>query len=88
MSDVLCRCHGYLAVAADGVCGVVETPLFPPGSGEPDYLIVKTGGRIRPRYPVVSMALVTAVDPERELVLLSASKDELQRLPERLPLAT
>jgi len=88
MFDVLCRCHGYLAVAADGVCGVVETPLFPPDSGEPDYLIVKTGGRIRPRYPVVSMALVTAVDPERELVLLSASKDELQRLPERLPLAT
>jgi hypothetical protein len=85
--DVIARSHGFLAVASDGPCGAVETPLFPPDGGEPDFLVVRIGDRVRPRFPIVPAVFVAEVDPEREVVRLALSRAELRRLPERLPLA-
>lgn len=79
------RCAGYVAVARDGVCGTVDTPLR--GAGKPDYLVLRLGSRIRPRYPIVTLAFVESVDPTRELVYLSVSRDDLAVLPEHLPLS-
>lgn len=86
-ANALSRCKGYLVVALDGTCGVVETPLFPPEGSDPDFLVVRTGGKSRPRFPIAAAALVLAVDPERELVLLRATRAEVAALPEHLPLA-
>jgi hypothetical protein len=82
----LAACHGYQVAAADGLVGEVDTPLFPPDITEPDYLIVRVGGRLRPRYPVVPTALVEEIAPERRLVLLRGMRNEIERLPENLPL--
>jgi hypothetical protein len=87
MQRSLAGCHGFLVVGTDGACGAVETPLFPPDRVDPDFLIVRTGGRVRPRFRVVSTALVEAVDGDSERVLLRLSGEELRRLPEHLPLA-
>lgn len=84
--DRLARSHGYVTVARDGVCGTVETPLFPPDRSEPDFVVLRMDGGRRPRYPVVSSALVEWVDPERELVFLGATRAELSVLPDRSPL--
>jgi hypothetical protein len=82
----LARSHGYLAVARDGVCGVVETPLFPPYGSDPDFVVLRLEDGPRSRYPAVSPALVEWVDPERELVFLNATLAELSRLPDSSPL--
>lgn len=87
MRDEISRSHGFLAVATDGPCGAVETPLFPPDGGEPDFLVVRLGDRVRPRFPIVSTALVAEVDADREVVRLALSRAEVTRLPEYLPLA-
>jgi hypothetical protein len=86
-SDPLSRCHGYLVIARDGLCGAVDTPIFPPDGGEPDYIVIRTGGRVHPRFPIVAAALVDGVDPHRELVYLDLDKDEVGQMPEHLPLA-
>jgi hypothetical protein len=81
------RCRGFLAVASDGPLGEVEAPLFPPGGEEPDYLVVRMGGVLRRRRPVIATQLVEDIDPGRGLVFLSGRGEELARLPEYLPLA-
>jgi hypothetical protein len=80
----LARCHGFLAVAHGAPVGEVETPLFPPGGDEADYLILRTplGGR-----RLVSTGLVREIDADDRVVHLSASAVEIERLPESLPLA-
>ena len=83
----LAFCSGFDVVADDGHVGVVETPLFPPSGDEPDFLIVRTGGPLRHRRPVVAIALVDSVDPTERVVRLQGSKDEIEHLPEHLPLA-
>ena len=80
-------CSGFDAVAEDGEVGVVETPLFPPSGDEPDFLIVRTGGPLRHRRPVVAVALVVSVDAAERVVRLQGSKQEIEQLPEHLPLA-
>jgi hypothetical protein len=67
---------------------VVETPIFPPDGGEPDYVVVRTDGRAGPRYPIIAAVLVGAVDPNRELIYVDLDKEEVGRMPEQLPLAT
>lgn len=84
---VLARCHGYLAVASDGPVGEIETPLFPPGADEPDYLIIRLARVLRPRMPVVWAGLVQDIDAERRLVFLDATREEIRHQPEHLPLA-
>jgi hypothetical protein len=80
----LTSCHGYRVRAEDGVLGEVETPLFPPDSDVPDYLVVRTGaGEER----LVAVASVAAVDACRRLVRLDGSVEELSRLPSWLPVA-
>lgn len=82
----LARCHGYRVVVRDGSLGEVETPLFPPGGGEPDYLLVRVESPARSRRPVVSAALIEEIDPERRLVYLAGTRREIARLPEDLPM--
>jgi len=86
MASGLGNCHGYLVLADDGLCGRVETPLFPADSPEPDFLIVRIGGRLWPRFPVVPAGLVRAVEEERELIVVTGASDEIEGLPEHLPL--
>lgn len=86
IEDRLSRCAGYIAVACDGICGTVDAPLFAE-RGKPDYLVLRLGSRIRPRYPIVALAFVESIDPTRELVYLSVTRDDLAALPEHLPLS-
>jgi hypothetical protein len=83
--SLLARSHGSLVVASDGLVGEVETPLFPPDADEPDYLLVNRQRRLRSRRPVVPVALVRHVTPG--VVFLRATSDEVDRLPEHLPIA-
>lgn len=85
--DASTGCHGYTLVASDGPCGTVETPLFPPDSSQPDFLAVRIGDRIQPRFPLVPIALVEDVDTAQETVRIAATADEIRHLPEMLPLA-
>jgi hypothetical protein len=74
-------------VCADGPCGSVATPLFPPDCRDPDFLVVQLGGRTRPRQLMIPAGLVQAIDPGTQVVRISATNDELKSLPEVLPLA-
>jgi len=74
-------------VALDGTCGTVETPLFPPDTDTPDYLML----RLEPvrggcAFPIVSAALVDGVDLGTRCVHLQATIAELASLPQDLPL--
>jgi hypothetical protein len=73
-------------VARDGICGTVETPLFPPDGGLPDFLVLRLDERKRPTFAIVHAALVSRIDRERELVYLDATEAELAALPKELPL--
>ena len=77
---------GFAVEASDGVVGIVETPLFPPDETTPDFLVVRVG-RLHPRRPVVAAALVEHVDPTARVVRVRGRCDEIERLPEHLPLA-
>ena len=78
---------GFEAVARDGALGTVETPLFPPDAREPDFLILCIRGWTGTRRPIVSTALVEAVDADRRVVRLAGSRREIARLPEHVPIA-
>ena len=83
----LARCHGYDAVALDGTCGTVETPLFPPDTDMPDYLVL----RLEPArggcaFPIVAAAVVDGIDLDSRSVHLQATIAELALLPQDLPL--
>jgi hypothetical protein len=81
--------HGFRALADDGPVGRVETPIFPPDSRDPDYLILRAEGEgQRARHPVVPVALVENVDLQRRVVHLRGTVRELAHLPESLPLAS
>lgn len=85
----LARCHGFLALAADGQLGEIETPLFPPDWREPDYLIVRATipANQRPRRPVIPVSMVEDVDDAQRTVYLRGTVKELVHMPEALPLA-
>lgn len=87
MSAPLAQCEGYQVLAYDGLVGDVERPLFPPDGNEPDYLVVRVRGRIRGRVPVVSTALVLAIDSARRLIWVRGYRDRIAGLPEHVPLA-
>jgi hypothetical protein len=88
-AQALARCHGFLALAADGELGEIQTPLFPPDWREPDYLIVRAAGPAnkRRRRPVISVSLVEDVDEEQRTVYLRGTVRQLAHMPEALPLA-
>lgn len=83
-TDALAHCQGYLAQADDGWLGEIETPLFPPHSDLPDYLVVRAGDG---RRWMIAVAHVARVDPAHRLIHLRGSLWELSRLPAWLPLA-
>ena len=82
-------CHGYGAYADDGLAGVVETPLFPPDSDEPDCLVlrVRLRGRLFPRFPVVPVSSVSEIDHSTRNVRLAGKRADIEQLPEQLPVA-
>jgi hypothetical protein len=84
---ILAYCCGFTVEAADGVVGEVETPLFPPDAAVPDFLIVRTSGRVRVRRPIVATGLVERIDLTRKVIVLRGSEREIKGLPEHLPLA-
>lgn len=84
---VLALSSGFTVEASDGEVGVIETPLFPPAETTPDFLVVRVG-RVHPRRPVISAALVERVDPHARVVHVRGTRDEIAELPEHLPLAT
>ena len=85
----LAHSHGFTAVGSDGELGIVETPVFPPSSPRADFLIVRTQrpGR-RVRRPVIAVGLVESVDSVARIVRLRGTVEELEHLPESLPLAS
>lgn len=85
--EALASCNGYFVEASDGRVGEVETPLFPPDRSEPDYLVLRVGGTVGVRRPVLSTALVEEVDPRRRLIRVRGTKGQIENLPEHLPLA-
>ena len=85
--EALASCNGYVVEASDGPVGEVETPLFPPDRLQPDYLILRVGGHVGVRRPVVAVALVEEVDRLRQLVRVHGTKAQIKSLPEHLPLA-
>ena len=84
---ILAHCSGFSVEAVDGVVGKVETPLFPPDAAVPDFLILRTFGRVRVRRPVVATALVDRIDLSRRVIVLRGTYREITTLPEHLPLA-
>ena len=84
---LLAVCGGFDIEAVDGIVGRVETPLFPPAGGAPDFLVVRVHERFGTRRPVVPVALVEGVDPELRLVHFRGRRSQLIRLPEHVPLA-
>jgi hypothetical protein len=87
MSAPLAQCEGYQVLAEDGLVGEVERPLFPPDGNEPDYLVVRVRKRVWGRVPVISTALVVAIDPARGLIWVRGDRERIAGLPEHLPLA-
>ena len=85
--EALASCNGYVVEASDGRVGAVETPLFPPDRSQPDYLVLRTDGAVGVRHPVLATALVEEVDSRRRLIRVRGSKEQIQNLPEHLPLA-
>ena len=85
--EALASCNGYVVEASDGPVGEVETPLFPPDRSQPDYLVLRVGGPLGVRRPVLAAALVEHVDSRRRLVRVRGTKGQIERLPEQLPLA-
>lgn len=84
---VLALCSGFTVEANDGTVGVVETPIFPPDEAAPDFLVLRVGGRVHPRRPVLATALVESIDPRSRVVRVRASRKDVLHLPEHLPLA-
>ena len=78
--------HGFSVLADDGRLGEIETPLFPPDSAEPDYLVVLIGRRTS-RRRLVGVGLVDSADPRRREVRLRGSRAEIHSLPALLPVA-
>jgi hypothetical protein len=90
-TEPLADCAGFVAMASDGVLGVVETPLFPQDAAEPDFLVLRvhdSPGWPGTRRPIVSTALVLEIDPELRIVRLGGRIGEIVRLPERVPIAS
>lgn len=77
--------EGDAVLADDGVLGCVDQLVQSEGR-TPAYLVVRAGGALRRRYPVVPVSLVTTVDSRRRRVTVRGRRDAIGRLPETLPL--
>jgi hypothetical protein len=84
---LLALSSGFAVEAGDGRVGVVETPLFPPDETTPDFLVLRVGGLLHARRPILATALVERVDPHARIVHVRGSRSDILRLPEHLPLA-
>jgi hypothetical protein len=79
--DALEACHGYTVVAADGVVGEVETPLFLRSSSDPDFLLLRVHrhGRLFPSYVPLPVTLVHSVDESARRLLVDGAKQDVER---------
>lgn len=62
----------------------MESPLFPPGQDEPDFLAVRTGTLFGRRRRLVSTELVGGVDAEQRIVYVDLTRAQIARLPGQL----
>jgi hypothetical protein len=85
--EALASCSGFVVEASDGRVGEVEIPLFPPDRSVPDYLLLRASGFLIRRRPLVPTELVEDVDTRRRRIRIRGSRNEIESLPERLPLA-
>jgi hypothetical protein len=86
-AELLAACDGFSVEADDGDAGAVEMTLFPPDGEIPDFLVLRVRSLIATRRPVVSVALVEAVDTQRRIVRVRGKRGQVIGLPEHLPLA-
>lgn len=68
----LATSHGFSVKAADGDVGEVETPLFPPTGGEPDFLVVRLADE-EARFAVVPVQLIENIDTSARQLVVAAS---------------
>jgi hypothetical protein len=87
VGPALARCHGFSVTAGGRRIGVVETPVFPTATSEPDYLIVRTTAALPGTFRVVPVASVAALDAAVDEIALDLAWEDVSALPERLPLA-
>lgn len=68
----LAASHGFSVEALDGDVGEVETPLFPPAGGEPDFLVVRLA-ESEASFAVVPVQVISDVDATARRIKLEAS---------------
>jgi hypothetical protein len=78
------RCHGYRAVADDGLVGEIETPLFPTQSDIPHYLLIRG---VRGRRLSLPVGAVRAVSVPDRLVLVHGTVADTALTSASLPLS-
>jgi len=64
--------HGFSVEAVDGKVGEVETPLFPPAGGEPDFLVVRLADG-EASFAVVPVQLISSIDAVERRITVGAS---------------
>ncbi len=75
----LAASHGFSVEALDGDVGEVETPLFPPAGGEPDFLVVRLA-ESEARFAVVPVQLISGVDAVMRRITLEASRSAVAEM--------
>jgi hypothetical protein len=76
---------GDAVLCDDGIVGAVEETLQTE-AGVPAYVIVRVGGRLRRRYPVVPWSFVSAVDGAHRVLTIRGRSEFLRSLSETLPI--
>lgn len=85
--EALVSCSDFVVEASDGRVGKVEQPIFPPDRSEPDYLVLRAGGLLSLRRPLVATELIEDVDIRGRRIRVRGTRAEIESLPQRLPLA-
>jgi hypothetical protein len=78
-------CAGDAVLADDGLVGRVEE-ILQTEAGVPAFVIVRVGGFLRRRYPVMPWSFVSAVDGAHRVLTIRGRSEVLKSLPETIPI--